>query len=61
MFTTAEKTRWTTFADQGNDLEATGTVQVTSLGANLVEVTVSVTVPGTWRQVQITTRITRLS
>jgi hypothetical protein len=59
-FTQDETTRWTTFANQGDSLEARGTIQVVNINANLSEVRVSVIVPGTWRQVQLSTRIASL-
>jgi hypothetical protein len=59
-FTSAEKTRWTDLAAQGQELNGVGTIGVASPSANLREISVTVNVPGRWRNIRLTTLVARL-
>lgn len=59
-FSDAEKARWTNLAVQGDTLDAAGTITVVPQGATLTEVTIRVSVPGRFRDVQLSTLITRM-
>lgn len=59
-FSDGEVSRWTDLAAQGDPLGANGTIEVVSQSATLTEVTLSISVPGRWRPVRISTVITRL-
>ena len=59
-FTDEEQARWTNLSDQGEALNGVGTINVTAQSATVSEVSVTVSVPGTWRDMRITTLIARL-
>lgn len=59
-FTTEEKARWPTLGVQGNSLGAAGTIDISTPETNVTEITVTVAMPGQWRQIEISTRIARL-
>ena len=56
-FTAAESARWPTLNDQGQDLDASGTIRVEQQTATLTKITVTVSVPGKWRPIQLSTLI----
>jgi Tfp pilus assembly protein PilV len=57
-FTDDEIERWPDLADQGDPLGAAGTVTVTPRSGTLTEVSLTISVPGRWRDVRISTLIT---
>lgn len=59
-FTDAEKARWPTLSIQGDDLGGVGTIEVVAQSPNLMQVTVSISVPGSWRPIRLSTLIARL-
>ena len=59
-FSDTEKTRWTDLAVQGDELNGVGTINVVVQSANLTEITVTVSVPGRWRDIQLSTLVARL-
>ena len=59
-FTSDEVDRWTDLSIQGNDLEGVGTIQVAATTLTQNEVTVSISVPGRWRRIELSTRVAKL-
>jgi Tfp pilus assembly protein PilV len=59
-FTADEKARWPSLEEQGDSLSASGRIQATQVSATLTRVTVSVSVPGRWRPIQVATFIADL-
>lgn len=59
-FTEEEKARWPSLAVQGDDLGAVGTISVAQVNADLVRISVTVSVPGNWRDIELSTLIARL-
>lgn len=59
-FTDEEKVRWPTLADQGQSLSASGTIEVVPLSATTTRITVSVSVPGRWRPIEVATIVANL-
>ena len=59
-FTDAEQARWPTLVDLGDELDASGSIEVVQQTATLTRITVSVSVPGKWRPIQISTLIADL-
>ena len=59
-FSDDEMARWPSLAHQGASQDATGTIDVASPSATLRRVTVSVSVPGRWRPIEISTLITEM-
>jgi Tfp pilus assembly protein PilV len=60
FFTTEEKARWPSLNNQGDTLSASGVIDVVSLTATTTQVTVTVSVPGRWRPVEVATIIADL-
>jgi Tfp pilus assembly protein PilV len=58
-FTDAELASWHTMGIQGNDLGGSGRIDVVAQTADLVEVSVSISVPGSWRPIRLSTLIAR--
>jgi hypothetical protein len=54
-FTAEEKTRWTDLDVQGDELDGVGRLAVTQQTATMTEVDVTVSVPGAWRDIRVTT------
>ncbi len=59
-FTDAEKARWPSLVDLGASLSGVGSITAVQQTATLTEITVSISVPGTWRQIELSTLIARL-
>ena len=59
-FTEEEKVRWPTLAALGETLDGTGAIEVVQQSATLTAITVTVTVPGRWFPIEISTVIARL-
>jgi len=59
-FTTAEHTRWPTLVSLGEEQDASGSIEVVQQTATLTRITVTVSVPGKWRPIQISTLIADL-
>ena len=58
-FTTQEKQRWGTLETDGNSLQAQGQIDVVVQGADLRVVSVTVTAPGVWQPVTLSTIVAR--
>ncbi len=59
-FTDEEQARWPSLVDVGNSLGGVGNLRVVQQTATLTAITVEITVPGTWRRVEISTVIAKL-
>jgi Tfp pilus assembly protein PilV len=59
-FTNDERARWPTLELQGGDLDAAGRVEVGAVSATVMEVHVSISVPGRWRPLEVATFIADL-
>jgi len=57
-FAAEEIERWPDLADQGDPLGAVGAITVTPRSATLTEVSLTISVPGRWRDVRMSTLIT---
>ena len=56
-FTADEKNRWPSLVGYGDFLGGSGRIDTASISATITEITVSVSVPGRWRPMQVATRI----
>lgn len=57
-FSADEIARWPDLADQGDPLGAAGSLEVAARSATLTEVTLTISVPGRWRDIRISTLVT---
>jgi Tfp pilus assembly protein PilV len=57
-FSSSEIARWPDLAEQGEPLGAAGTIDIVARSATLTEVTLTISVPGRWRDVRISTLLT---
>jgi Tfp pilus assembly protein PilV len=61
VFTTAEMAQWSSLSMGNAPVGGTGQISVVNQGANLRLVTVTVSIPGRWRSLQLATLIARTS
>ncbi|MCP3982307.1 MAG: type II secretion system protein [bacterium] len=59
-FTSDEKARWPALSDQGDALRASGSIEAVQISATITRITVSVSVPGRWRPIELGTLIADL-
>ncbi len=59
-FTDEEKARWPSLVNLGAALGAVGNISAVQQTGTITEISVSISVPGSWRQVELSTLIARL-